>query len=88
MTDADDLALLTNIPAQAESLLHNLVQATEGIGFYVNANKTEYVCFKVKEAVSTLSGTPLKLVDLFTYLSSNISSTVSDVNIHLAKTGY
>ena len=33
--------------------------------------------------ISTLNGKPLKLVDLFTYLSSNISSTESDVNIHI-----
>ena len=52
MTDADyadDLALLTNTPAQAESLLHNLKQAAGGIGLRVNANKTEYMYFKQKE---------------------------------------
>ena len=32
---ADDLALLANTPAQAESLLHNLC-----IGLYVNPDKT------------------------------------------------
>ena len=43
MTDtdnADDLALLTNTSAQAKSLLHSLEQATGGIDFYVNANKS------------------------------------------------
>ena len=45
---ADDLVLLTNTPAQAESLLHNLVQAAKGLGLYVNANKTKYICFKQK----------------------------------------
>ena len=39
-------------------------------------------CFKQEEAISTLSSKPLKLVDQFTYLGSNISSTESDVNIH------
>ena len=46
MTDidyADDLELLTYIPAQVESLLE---QAAGGIGLYVNANKTEFMCFK------------------------------------------
>ena len=42
----DDPALLTNTLAQGESLLHDLKQAVGGIGFFVNANKTEYVCFK------------------------------------------
>ena len=41
------------------------------------------VCFKWEGAISSLSGSPLKLVDQFTYLSSNILSTKSDVNIHL-----
>ena len=78
MTDtdyADDLALLANIPAQAESLLHSLEQAAESINLYVNANVLMFMCFKQKEAMSSQSGKHLKLVDQFTYLSSNISST-------------
>ena len=41
-----------------------------------------YLCFKQKEATSILSGILLKLVDQFIYLSSNISSPESDVNMH------
>ena len=37
---ANELALLVNTPAQAESQLHSLEQAAEGIGLYMNANKT------------------------------------------------
>ena len=77
MTDANDLSLLINILAQTEFLLYTLEQAVLGIGFYMNINKTG--------AISTLSGKPLKFVDQFTYLRSNISSTESDVNIHLVK---
>ena len=33
---ADDLALLANKPAQAESLLHSLERAARGIGLNVN----------------------------------------------------
>ena len=36
-------------------------------------------------AISTLSGKPLKLVDYFACLSSNISSTESNVNMHNGK---
>ena len=68
---ADDLALLTNILAQAESLLH---------GLYMNISKTEYICFKQRGAISLLSGKPLNLVNKFIYLGSNISSTESNVN--------
>ena len=45
MTDtdyADDLALLANIPAQTESLLHNPEQAAGGIGLHKNTNETEF----------------------------------------------
>ena len=38
---ADDIALLANAPAQAETLLHNLEWATAGIGLHVNAHKME-----------------------------------------------
>ena len=44
MTDtdyADNLALLANTPTHAESLPSCLEQSAEGIGFYMNANKTE-----------------------------------------------
>ena len=40
---ADDIALLTNTPAQAETLLHRLERVAAGIGLHVNANKTEYI---------------------------------------------
>ena len=42
---ADDLALLANMPNQAETLLHSLERAAAGIGLHVNAHKTEYMCY-------------------------------------------
>ena len=77
---ADDLALLANTPAQAESLLHSLEKAAKNVGLYVNSDKTEFICFKKKGGMSTLNGKPLKPVEQFTYLCSNISSTESDIN--------
>ena len=56
-----------------------------GIGLYMNENKTEYICFKQKRVVATLSGKPLKLVDQLTYLGPSISSIENYVNIRLAK---
>ena len=53
---ADDLTLFPNTAAQANSLLHSQEQTAEGIGLYVNANKTEYMCFKQKGAISILCG--------------------------------
>ena len=89
MIDADyedNEALLENTPAQAECLLPHLEQAAStGIGLYVNAIKTEVICFNQQGVISTLSGKPRKFVKQFTYFSRNISSTESDVNIRLAK---
>ena len=43
------------------------------------------MCFKLERAIPTLRGVLLELVDRFTYLVSNISSTENDVDICLAK---
>ena len=40
---ADDIALLANAPAQAETLLYNLERAAAGIGLDFNVHKTEFV---------------------------------------------
>ena len=60
-------------------------QAAGGIGLHMNANKTEYMCFKREKAISILSDGSLKLVDKFMYLCSNVSSTEKDVSIRLPK---
>ena len=71
----NDIALLANTSAQAETLLHSLEWATEGIGLHVNAHKTEYMCFNQRGDISTQNGSSLKLVNKFTYLGSSVSST-------------
>ena len=38
---ADDIALLANASALAETLLHSLERAAAGIGLHVHAHKTE-----------------------------------------------
>ena len=78
---ADDLALLTNISAQAESLLHSLEQAAGGIGLFVKANKTEFMCFKQKKTITTLIGKLLKLIDLFICLNSWYLSNILLANV-------
>ena len=82
ITDADytdDKAILANTLAQAKTL-HSLEWATAGIGLHVNADKTEYMCFNQTGNISTLNGSPLELVDRFTYLESSVSSTETDIN--------
>ena len=82
---ADDTVLRANSPTQAKSLLHSLERAAGGIGLYVNADKTEYMCFNQRGDISTLKSSPLKLVDKFTNLGSSVSSTKNDINTQLAK---
>ena len=72
-------------PHIIETLLHSLERAAAGIGLYVNANKTEYMCYNQTEDISTLEGTPLKLVDKFTYLGSSVESTEKDIETRLTK---
>ena len=88
ITDAyydDDIAILANTPNQAETLLHSLERAAAGIGLHVNAHKTEYMCYNQTGDITTLDGTPLKLIDKFTYLGSSVSSTEKDIDTRLTK---
>ena len=82
---ADDIAILANTPNQAETLLHSLERAVAGLRLYVNAHKTEYMCYNQTGDISTLDGTPLKLVDKFTYLGSSVESTEKDIETRLTK---
>ena len=77
---ADNTALLANIPAQAESLLHSLKRASAGIVLNVNADKTEYMCFNQRSDIFTLNGSSLKLGDKSPYLENSVSSTEKDIN--------
>ena len=84
ITDADytdNIALLANTPAQAETMLHSLKRAAAGIGFHVNTD----MCFNQRGKISTLKAGPLKLVDKFTYLGSSVSSTEKVIHTQLAK---
>ena len=82
---ADDIALLANASAQAETLLHSLERAAAGIGLHVNAHKMEYMCLNQTGDISTWSGSSLKLVDKFTYVGSSVSSTETEITTRLAK---
>ena len=80
---ADDIALLANAPAQAETLLHCLERTAAGIGRHANAHKTEYMCFNQTGDISTLGGSCLKLVDKFTYQESSVPTTLKDIGTRL-----
>ena len=78
-------ALPANTPAQAETLLHSLERSAASIGLYVNADKTEYMCFNQRGYISTQNGSSLKLVDKFSYLGNSVSSTETDIDTRRAK---
>ena len=82
---ADDITILANAPAQAETLLHSLERAAAGISFHVNAHKTEYISFNYTNNISMLNGCSLKLVEKFTYQGSSVSSTETDIDTRLTK---
>ena len=82
---ADDVALLSNLPIRAESLLYSLERGSDGIGLHVNAEKTEYMCFNQRGDMSILKTGLLKLVNKFTYLGKTVSSTDNDINMWLTK---
>ena len=65
--------------------MHSLERAAAGIGLYVNAHKTEYMCYNQTGDISTLDETPLKLVVKFTYLGSSVASTEKDIGTMLTK---
>ena len=70
------------------ALIHRYIwyiQAAVGIGLHVNAHKTEYMCYNQTGHISTLDGTPLKLVDKSTNLGSSVSSTEKDIVTRLTK---
>ena len=82
---ADDIAILANTPNQAETLMHSLERAAAGLGLHVNAHKMEYMCYNQTGDISTLDGTPLKLVGKITYIGSSVESTEKDIDTRLTK---
>ena len=76
---ADDIALLANVPTQAETLLYSLERTATGIVFHVNGHKTEYMSFNQK------GGSFQKLVDKFLYQRSGVSFTEKEIDTWLTK---
>ena len=64
-----------------------VLRTAKEIGLYLNADKTEFICFNqdVSEGTKSLNGEKSKQVEDFKYLGSYIASTKHDVNIRLGK---
>ena len=52
-------------------------QTARSISLFVNSDKLELMCFNQDGAIYSLKGKPLKKVEQFTYLGSNIASRES-----------
>ena len=85
--DANDLAVLADVLKDATFLLHSIERTAKEIGLYLNADKTEFICFNqdASEGMRSLNSEKIKQVDDFKYLRSYITSTKHDVNIGLGK---
>ena len=76
---ADDLALISSLVNDAQSLLHSLEYAASLVGLYCNESKTEYVnTSKQDTSMQTQSGKFIKKVDDFKYLGSYIMDSGKD----------
>ena len=66
---ADDLAVLADILKDATFLLHSIERTAKEIGLYLNADKTEFICFNqdASEGMRSLNGEKIKQVDDFKY---------------------
>ena len=82
---ANDFALASDNSYNAQKLLHILEQSAAFIGLHFNVTKAEYMCYNQDGPIETLNKTPLKKVDDFVYLGSNITSTEKDVLIRILK---
>ena len=84
---ADDSAVLAYVLKDATFLLHSIERTAKEIGLYLDADKTEFICFNqdASEGMKSLNGEKIKQVEDFKYLGSYIASTEHDVNIRLEK---
>ena len=84
---ADDLAIISDYLSDSSALLHKLEEAASEIGLYVNAKKTEFICYNQQHTstIKSYQNNNISAVKEFTYLGSNISSTKRDIEIRLGK---
>ena len=61
---ADDLAVLADILKDATFLLHSIERTAKEIGLYLNADKTEFICFNqdASEGMKSFNGEKIKQV--------------------------
>ena len=86
---ADDLALVTNTAAEAQSLLLSLEHAANEVGLHLNEGKTKYIGLNLQEDdvqhINATSGEEVERVEDFVYLGSRIMKSEKDFDVRKAK---
>ena len=83
---ADDLCLLSDTIAEAQTLLDRLETAAAQVGLFMNEKKTEYMCFnQTGSKLKSKTGKELKEVEDFVYLGSWVNTTERDLSVRIAK---
>ena len=83
ITDADYADDFADSVADAASMLQE--EAAQTIGLYINAGKTEYMCFNTAGTIKSLGGEKVEKKDEFIYLGSNVASSEKDIEIRIGK---
>ena len=76
---ADDLAVLADVLKDATFLLHSIERTAKEIGLYLNANKTEFICFNqdASQGMKSLNGEKIKQMEDFKYLGPVVQRPIS-----------
>ncbi len=85
----DDLALVTNTAAEAQSLLLSLEHAANEVGLHLNEGKTKYIGLNLHEDdgqyIKAASGEEIEKVEDFVYQGSRIMKSEKDFEVRKAK---
>lgn len=80
-----DLAIIADIVINATVLLHHLENVANDSGHYDNTTKTEFIGFNQQSSMQTVSGKAIKSVESFTFIGTEVNSSVKDVKIRMFK---
>ena len=84
---ADDIALLSDTPAEAQELLQRVEEQAQTVGLHMNSDKTKVMKYNENRDVPirSLNGNNLERVTDFQYLGSWVDSSEKDIDIRKAK---
>ena len=83
---ADDIAILEDTIVAAQDFINRVEKACQGIGLFLNVNKTKYMHLNpsTDEQLCSFDGSPIECVTDFKYLGSYTDSAY-DVNIRIGQ---